>query len=127
MAPSVEPRRKSSSSNGDEKESPPNLRRSGRARKPRVLDGEESIVNPPPKTNGTKSPPTQNGDSVRRNPKRKASEVFDVPDYLLEASLEAWNENEREDWPSWTEVESDPVSSRMFSAQKADLRNRLSC
>ena len=111
MAPSVEPERKSLP-NGDEKDSPPNLRRSGRARKPRVLDGEkETIANLPPKTSGSKSPPVQNGESVRRNPKRKASEVFDVPDYLLEASLEAWNENEREDWPSWTEVESDPVSS----------------
>lgn len=111
MAPSVEPERKSSS-NDDEKNSPPNLRRSGRARKPRVLDGEkEAIVKPPPKINGSKSPPVQNGESSRRNPKRKASEIFDVPDYLLDASLEAWNENEREEWPSWTEVESDPVSS----------------
>ena len=69
------------------------------------------MANPPAKTNGIKSPPAPNGEAARRTKKRKASEVFDVPDYLLEASLEPWKENEREDWPSWAEVESDPVSS----------------
>lgn len=111
MALSIEPELKSPS-NGDENDSPPNLRRSGRARKARVPDGEKEVIaNPPPKAKGSKSPPAQNGGPVRRTLKRKASEVFDVPDYLLEASLEPWDENEREDWPSWTEVESDPVSS----------------
>ncbi|KAK3951580.1 hypothetical protein QBC32DRAFT_392159 [Pseudoneurospora amorphoporcata] len=46
----------------------------------------------------------------RRNAKRKAApEIFDVPVNVLEASLGPWQENELKEWPSWTDVESDPV------------------
>lgn len=48
----------------------------------------------------------------RRNPKRRAApEAFDVPERLLEASLGPWKDNEQAEWPSWVELESDPVSS----------------
>ena len=48
---------------------------------------------------------------ARRNPKRKsAPEIVDVPENLIEASLGPWEEDEQAEWPSWTELESDPVS-----------------
>ncbi|KAH8887071.1 cysteine proteinase, partial [Thozetella sp. PMI_491] len=49
-------------------------------------------------------------DGLRRNPKRKAApEAFDLPDDLLEKALEPMGIDEREDWQSWVEVESDPA------------------
>ncbi|KAK0610459.1 hypothetical protein B0T17DRAFT_500476 [Bombardia bombarda] len=84
------------------------VRRSARVRKPvtsyaetRALDTEKvkAFV-----AESKTSTPT------RRNPKRKAApEIFDVPEHLLETSLGPWRENELSEWPSWVEVESDPV------------------
>jgi len=59
-------------------------------------------------------------DPANRRPlKRKAAEVpeasaslsadFELPENLLDASLQPWKENELEEWPSWVEVESEPV------------------
>jgi len=86
----------------------PGPRRSGRARKQTDLFGAQDVVK---EATTAKTSPTQPA-QTRRNPKRKAApEVFDVPDDLLEASLGPWDENEKADWPSWTDVESDPVNS----------------
>lgn len=82
------------------------LRRSGRARKPVTSYGEEPSVSP----RSTPQPVGTPAATTRRNPKRKAApEVFDVPEKLLETSLGPWAEGEQAEWPSWTEVESDPV------------------
>jgi ubiquitin carboxyl-terminal hydrolase L5 len=67
----------------------------------------------------------------RRNAKRKAaSEVFDVPVNVLEASLGPWQENELTEWPSWTDVESDPVFFnrilRLLGIREAKVREVLS-
>lgn len=101
--------------NQGEGDPPSSLRRSVRNRKPRVLEPEEepsfAMAKAQAEIRKTPSPvQSEELEPVRRNPKRKATpEFFDVPGYLLEASLEAWNENELEEWPSWAEVESDPV------------------
>ena len=81
------------------------VRRSGRVRKkPSVLEDSDYQNEP----SSTASPPTA---AARRNPKRKAApEAFDVPDNLLDVSLGPWKEQEQSEWPSWTELESDPVS-----------------
>jgi len=92
----------------------PGPRRSGRARKQTGLFGAQDVAKEatPAKTSLTQ--PAQ----TRRNPKRKAAPgVFDVPDDLLEASLGPWDENEKADWPSWTDVESDPVNSPFLGIQ----------
>jgi ubiquitin carboxyl-terminal hydrolase L5 len=58
---------------------------------------------------------SSNSTSARRNSQRKAApEVFDIPDNLLEASLAPWKENEKAEWASWVELESDPVRSLRF-------------
>lgn len=67
----------------------------------------------------------------RRNTKRKAApEVFDVPDNVLGVSLAPWGENELMEWPSWTEVESDPVFFnrilRLLGIREAKVREVLS-
>lgn len=67
----------------------------------------------------------------RRNAKRKAApEVFDVPANVLEASLGPWQENELAEWPSWTDVESDPVFFnrilRLLGIREARVREVLS-
>lgn len=67
----------------------------------------------------------------RRNAKRKAApEVFDVPVNVLEASLGPWQENELTEWPSWTDVESDPVFFnrilRLLGIREAKVREVLS-
>ncbi|KAK3391604.1 cysteine proteinase [Sordaria brevicollis] len=67
----------------------------------------------------------------RRNAKRKAApEVFDVPVNVLEASLGPWQENELAEWPSWTDLESDPVSFnrilKLLGIQEAKVREVLS-
>ncbi|KAK3313915.1 hypothetical protein B0H66DRAFT_607152 [Apodospora peruviana] len=88
------------------------LRRSGRARKSRVSPNVEDAdhVNGSSGAGASKAPLDPIPTSGRRNPKRKvAREVFDVPTDLLEASLAPWQENEQAEWPSWTEVESDPA------------------
>ncbi|KAM7197177.1 hypothetical protein V8F20_006726, partial [Naviculisporaceae sp. PSN 640] len=63
-----------------------------------------------PKTTSIESP--EEAAPIRRNPKRKVTPevTSDISDLLniLDTSLEAWKENELEDWPSWAEVESDP-------------------
>lgn len=83
---------------------PLEIRRSGRTRqKPARADNNSEGMQP------TSASPTTA--DVRQNPKRKAApEVFDTPDDLLEASLGPWKENEQAEWPSWIELESDPVS-----------------
>ncbi|KAK0724800.1 hypothetical protein B0H67DRAFT_446082, partial [Lasiosphaeris hirsuta] len=85
------------------------LRRSGRARKPPpLLYGDDVDSDSRPSTSPTVA--LQPAGPTRRNPKRKAvPEVFDVPDNLLEASLGPWEQDEQDEWPSWTEVESDPA------------------
>lgn len=110
-------------------ESPATLRRSTRARKATrpfeqgentrtaMAEAEVRRTTPPqsPEEQSVGSPltPAESPEviaPVRRNPKRKGTpEVFDIPSRLLERSLETWNENELEEWPSWAEVESDPV------------------
>ncbi|KHE78645.1 cysteine proteinase [Neurospora crassa] len=67
----------------------------------------------------------------RRSAKRKAApEVFDVPMDVLEASLGPWQENELAEWPSWTDVESDPVFFnrilRLLGIREANVREVLS-
>ncbi|CCC09472.1 unnamed protein product [Sordaria macrospora k-hell] len=67
----------------------------------------------------------------RRNAKRKAApEIFDVPVNVLEASLGPWQENELTEWPSWTDVESDPVFFnrilRLLGIREAKIREVLS-
>ena len=87
------------------KSSPLPLRRSGRARKRPSDQSEPADPEVVPSTTSPVS--TEN----RRNQKRKAApESFDIPDDLLEASLGPWGENEQSEWPSWIELESDPVS-----------------
>ncbi len=104
--------------NGDDS-SGPVLRRSGRARKTAMFFGDED---PETQPTPSKSPSTelQLSMSTRRNPKRKAApREFDLPDNMLEASLDPWEENEQNEWHSWTELESDPVScvpNHLFSA-----------
>ncbi len=104
--------------NGDEGSSLP-LRRYGRARKrPSNHSGNADSESVP-----SAKPPVS--PDARRNPKRKAApEIFDVPDDLLEASLGPWKENEQAEWPSWIELESDPVGSLSFRCSKTatDLR-----
>ncbi|KAK1830545.1 hypothetical protein QBC39DRAFT_260787 [Podospora conica] len=85
-------------------------RRSTRARKPPRTYEEESetasIAGPlsPKSAENTPTP------AVRRNAKRKAApEVFVTPENIIEASLQPWEENEQAEWPSWTELESDPA------------------
>ncbi|KAK4108198.1 cysteine proteinase [Canariomyces notabilis] len=84
------------------------VRRSSRVRKQPVAfadDVQQPSISP---TSAT----------VRRNPKRKAApEVFDIPDNLLEASLGPWKEDEQSEWPSWTELESDPAFFTAIMAQ----------
>ncbi|KAK4216353.1 hypothetical protein QBC37DRAFT_455555 [Rhypophila decipiens] len=111
----------------------PTLRRSARARvvSSKVTDSDErtslSTSNP-----GASSPPPVKSRDVRRNPKRKATpEVYeDTHDKVLEASLEPWKENERDDWPSWAEVESNPDHfNRIFSllgVKRAKLQELVS-
>lgn len=67
----------------------------------------------------------------RRNAKRKAApEVFDVPVNVLEASLGPWQEDELAEWPSWTDVESDPVFFnrilKLLGIREAKVREVLS-
>ena len=94
--------------NGNEGSSLP-LRRSGRARKRPSNHSDNADSESVPSAAPPASPDT------RRNPKRKAApETFDVPDNLLEASLGPWKGNEQSEWPSWIELESDPVGSLNF-------------
>jgi ubiquitin carboxyl-terminal hydrolase L5 len=87
-------------------------RRSTRARKPARPYEEESetpSIAAPPSPRSDEHTPTP---ATRRNVKRKAApEVFVTPENIIEASLQPWEENEQAEWPSWTELESDPVSS----------------
>ncbi len=87
------------------------LRRSGRARARLINHNEKTGLDKVPSATLPTSP-----SEIRRNPKRKAApEAFDVPDNLLEASLGPWKENEQSEWPSWIELESDPVGLLSFS------------
>lgn len=89
---------------GNESSSLP-LRRSGRTRK-RPSDHSEDVDY----ETGPATIPPGSTDSSRRNPKRRAApDQFDIPDNLLEASLGPWKENEKAEWASWIELESDPV------------------
>ncbi|KAK3376006.1 ubiquitin thiolesterase-like protein [Lasiosphaeria ovina] len=84
------------------------LRRSHRARRPPAEFGTDDLARHNATSTSKASP--QPAASSRRNPKRKAApEVFDVPNNLLEASLGPWQENEQDEWPSWTEIESEPA------------------
>lgn len=81
------------------------VRRSSRVRKRPSTHDEETEPQDKPRA------PSPSAPAARRNPKRKAApEIFNVPNDLLEASLGPWKENEQAEWPSWTELESDPVS-----------------
>lgn len=81
------------------------VRRSGRVRK-RSSQGTDEVDDK--QQHPVASPSTT---ASRQTPKRKATkEVFDLPDDLLEASLAPWKENEKSEWASWVELESDPVS-----------------
>jgi len=84
------------------------LRRSGRVRN---RPGYNELNSPQGQTTQEPQQEAPASPSVRRNPKRKAApEVFDIPDNLLETSLGPWKEGEQAEWPSWVELESDPVS-----------------
>jgi hypothetical protein len=88
------------------------LRRSGRVRKP---PGYSKLDSPKDKTQASQQEAPASP-SVRRNPKRKSvPEVFDIPENLLETSLGPWKENEQTEWPSWVELESDPVSQSLHT------------
>lgn len=102
-----------SSENGETSQKPAEdalpVRRSGRARKSRPNYDEDSDSD----SEHQSSIASPSSTTDRRNPKRKAApDAFDVPlpDNLLEASLGPWKENEQAEWPSWIELESDPVS-----------------
>ncbi|AEO67715.1 uncharacterized protein THITE_2116654 [Thermothielavioides terrestris NRRL 8126] len=80
------------------------VRRSGRVRK-RMLPFNDDADHPKERPAAS-----SNSTSARRNSQRKAApEVFDIPDNLLEASLAPWKENEKAEWASWVELESDPA------------------
>ncbi|GAB1317245.1 Ubiquitin carboxyl-terminal hydrolase [Madurella fahalii] len=105
--------RRQSSSDHNGQSGPENdhgtLRRSGRTRKKPAGFGDDP--------GGPSAAPTSSA-TARRNPKRKvAPEMFDMPDDLLEASLGPWKENEQSEWPSWTELESDPAFFTAIMAQ----------
>ncbi|KAK3320062.1 ubiquitin thiolesterase-like protein [Cercophora scortea] len=95
----------SDAGNGDP---PLGLRRSTRNRRPPAglaMSAEPDEAAP---SNGGSTEPASA--PTRRNPKRKATpEEFEVPENLLEASLAPWEPDERAEWPSWVEVESDPA------------------
>ncbi|KAK3348091.1 hypothetical protein B0H65DRAFT_422582 [Neurospora tetraspora] len=102
-------------SSDDELNSPAGVKAS---RKRASLDSKSSAkleesANPEGSSMLKESPATEEPKTAirpRRNAKRKAApEVFDVPVNVLEASLGPWQENELTEWPSWTDVESDPV------------------
>jgi len=97
---------------GASESSVPTTRRSTRARKPARVYEEESetaSIAAPPSPRSAEHTPTP---ATRRNAKRKAApEVFVTPENIIEASLQPWEENEQAEWPSWTELESDPVRS----------------
>ncbi|KAK3346274.1 ubiquitin thiolesterase-like protein [Lasiosphaeria hispida] len=94
-----------------ENNAPATLRRSGRARKPPpLLYGDDVDADSRPSASTSPTVALQPAGPSRRNPKRKAApEVFDVPENLLEASLGPWEQDEQDEWPSWTEMESDPA------------------
>lgn len=54
-------------------------------------------------------PPSPTARRQTRKRKAEPEERFEIPGNLLEASLGPWKENEPAEWPSWIEVESDPV------------------
>ena len=88
---------------------PSSVRRSGRIRKPAIRDDEDYRDKLADDTSMV-SPMVAEGDEPRRNPKRKTvPENFDIPDDLLEKSLAPMRFDERGEWASWIEVESDPV------------------
>ncbi len=94
--------------------SPLPLRRSGRARK---RPSDQSEIADPEAVPAIASPVSAYN---RRNQKRKAApETFDIPDDLLDASLGPWGENEQSEWPSWIELESDPVGPPLLSLSLA--------
>ncbi|KAK3690019.1 ubiquitin thiolesterase-like protein [Podospora appendiculata] len=111
LSPSTSLDKGSDAGNGDPPlgDPPLGLRRSNRARKPPAGTGmsaepDEAALAP---VNGGSAEPA--AALPRRNPKRKAApEESEVPENLLEASLAPWEANERAEWPSWIEVESDP-------------------
>ncbi|KAK4187838.1 hypothetical protein QBC35DRAFT_383908 [Podospora australis] len=76
------------------------VRRSGRVRKkPLVFDGEEQRE---------EAQQTRKPLPADKPKKRKAPLEFDLPDNLLEESLQPWKKNERLEWDNWMELESDP-------------------
>ncbi|KAJ9134764.1 Ubiquitin carboxyl-terminal hydrolase [Pleurostoma richardsiae] len=119
MPPSLEPDGPTAGNgvNGDEREdNTAEVRRSSRSRKPATRyyidndddedDEDELALHTPTKPGKGRSIKV-----VRRNPTRKAAtaaEEYHLPDNLLEESIAAIRDEEREDWQGWVELESEP-------------------
>jgi len=105
---SNDPTKETNFENGGAASSLP-LRRSGRARKRPSNHGEDADYE-----NGRIATSSASSESQQNRKRRVAPSGFDVPDNLLEASLGPWKENEQSEWPSWIELESDPVSPPVY-------------